>query len=262
MKTPEKLVLSLLCSAFMSSAHAWICTRCPDSRHWPSEAKCCGNCGAKKSMPNRPSAPAPTYVQPPTYIPQPTQTYTSSQRSQNDMSSYDGHHVHMTPLHLGAWGSYLAIPPGEYYSVYGICVNAMAVDVVDVYGLQVAYGYTIAKRDMYGLQIACGTSCGENMCGLQAGVILSASKTAEILQIGGLLSYALEKMTGVQISTFTRANDLHGMQLGFWNIATSASGLQIGAINYAERMSGMQIGAINVIKNSTVPFLPIMNMCF
>ena len=263
MRIIMKLVF-LMSLTFALSANAWICQMCSDSRDWPNEANRCGNCGANKSKSILPSAPAPTYVQPAPYTPQPqpTQTYISSRRPQNDMSSYDGHHVHMTPLHLGAWGSYLAIPPGEYYSVYGICVNAMAVDVVDVYGLQVAYGYTIAKRDMYGLQIACGTSCGENMCGLQAGAIIAASKTASVLPVGGLFSYAFNSMAGVQIATFTRTGDLHGMQLGFWNIATSVTGLQIGAINYAERMSGVQIGAINVIKNSTVPFLPIMNMCF
>ena len=172
MKVFEKPMFMFLCVAFMLPANAWICNvcsdprdwpseatccancgawicrQCPDSRAWPSDATCCGNCRAKKSMTIRPSTPAPTYVPPPTRAPQPTPAYVPPQRSQSDMSSYDGHHVHMTPLHLGAWGSYLAIPPGEYYSVYGICANAMAVDVVDVYGLQVAYGYTIAKRDM------------------------------------------------------------------------------------------------------------------
>lgn len=262
MKVSGKLILALFCLAFMYSAHAWVCSRCSDSRDWPVDARCCGSCGAKKAMTIRPYAPTPTHVPQATYTPQPTQTYMSSRRPQNDTSSYNGHHVHVTPLHLGAVGSYLAIPPGEYYSVYGICANAVAVDVVDVYGLQVAYAYTITKRDMYGLQIACGTSCGENMCGLQAGAIIATSKTASVLQIGGLFSYAFKRMSGMQLATFTRTDDLHGMQLGFWNIATSATGLQIGAINYTERMSGVQIGAINVIKNATVPFLPIMNMYF
>ena len=45
------------------------------------------------------------------------------------------------------------------------------------------------------------------------------------------------------------------------NNAKKVYGLQLGLVNLSED-AAFQIGLVNYIKNSKVPFLPILNVCF
>ena len=46
------------------------------------------------------------------------------------------------------------------------------------------------------------------------------------------------------------------------NLADYSEGFQIGLINRTEGMHGYQIGLINIIRDSQVPFCPILNVGF
>ena len=266
MKLALKIVLFLACAAVVTPARAWVCRSCHDSRIWPEDAKCCGNCGAKKPLPipkRAPARPAPASA-PPKYT-QSTATYVPAEPAYAQPEPQwerQEQRIYNTPFHLGLWGSYVAIPPGENYSVYGVSANLIATVVENVYGIQVAYAFSVVKREMYGLQIGLA-ALSNDMCGLQIGPLVAyAEKHADVLQLAGVFAFAGTSMSGAQLAAFTRTEDLHGVQIGVWNVATTASGMQIGAINYADSMSGIQIGAINIIKNSAVPFFPVVNMHF
>jgi hypothetical protein len=109
-------------------------------------------------------------------------------------------------------------------------------------GLQFAgfwAGANFASGDVTGLQIA-GILGGMNIAGNLKGV-----------QISGLL-------LGLNMAQNTR-----GLQLAtLYNQAEDMQGLQLGLVNICTRMRGVQIGLANVIKESKVPFFPIINASF
>ena len=73
----------------------------------------------------------------------------------------------------------------------------------------------------------------------------------------------VEDMHGLQVGLVNKAADMYGIQCGLiWNHAKCARGLQLGLINSAETMEGFQVGLVNIIKESPVPFLPIINAHF
>ena len=53
-----------------------------------------------------------------------------------------------------------------------------------------------------------------------------------------------------------------GAQVGFFNRSQSVKGLQLGFVNMTEEMKGVQIGLLNFIKNSSLPFMVIVNAKF
>jgi hypothetical protein len=74
-------------------------------------------------------------------------------------------------------------------------------------------------------------------------------------------------LKGVQISGLllglNMAQNTRGLQLAtLYNQAEDMQGLQLGLVNICTRMRGVQIGLANVIKESKVPFFPIINASF
>ena len=55
---------------------------------------------------------------------------------------------------------------------------------------------------------------------------------------------------------------LSGVQIGIVNFARKGAGLQLGGLNFCDDLCGVQIGVINYSAKSSVPVLPILNMCF
>ena len=53
-----------------------------------------------------------------------------------------------------------------------------------------------------------------------------------------------------------------GLQVGLVNATLEMTGVQIGIVNYTDFMVGFQIGIVNIIRESIVPFFPIVNFCF
>jgi hypothetical protein len=65
---------------------------------------------------------------------------------------------------------------------------------------------------------------------------------------------------GIQIGLWNEAQSIRGFQIGLVNVANSACGFQVGLINRAESAYGFQAGGINIIRESDMPFLPIVNI--
>lgn len=202
--------LSLIDLITMTAYAGWQCS-CGNY----STTKFCTSCG-KKEPPPKVNTP-------------PKRSYTPPKRSEPEW--YKGKQVMLTPIQIGFIGPDVATPPGEHYTVCGLCTDPFVSSVVNSYGIQIAGLSASTRKTMYGLQIS--------------GVATSAK------EIGG-----------VQIGCFNNANYGVGVQIGVVNQADNLSGLQIGAINKADRLEGVQLGVINTIKNADLPVLPIINASF
>ena len=146
-------------------------------------------------------------------------------------------------------GMRLSLVYGYHKDVMGLDLGAFVSAVEgDVFGLELSGLVNIVGSSSGSVQIAgIANNCYEDFCGCQLSGIANRA--------GGLLQ-------GGQIGCFNLAGDLSGIQLGVYNKATSAIGLQIGVVNEAATMQGIQIGLINMIRQSPVPFCPIVNMYF
>jgi hypothetical protein len=80
------------------------------------------------------------------------------------------------------------------------------------------------------------------------------------IQIGLYNSAARADLMGIQIGLWNEAQSIRGFQIGLVNVANSACGFQVGLINRAESAYGFQAGGINIIRESDMPFLPIVNI--
>ena len=86
----------------------------------------------------------------------------------------------------------------------------------------------------------------------------SSGAGTELAGLAGMTS----EIYGLQAAGFfVTANKVEGIQFSIVNNAKKVYGLQLGLINLSED-AAFQIGLINYIKNSKVPFLPIINICF
>jgi len=65
---------------------------------------------------------------------------------------------------------------------------------------------------------------------------------------------------GLQSALWNEAQTFSGIQVGLINLADYCNGFQVGLINRSEDMYGIQVGLVNVIRNSRVPFFPILNI--
>jgi hypothetical protein len=92
-----------------------------------------------------------------------------------------------------------------------------------------------------------------------------------------LLNMVGERYSGFQVGLFNLCGESRGFQVGLLNSTDSIgsglqvgivnstlemTGVQIGLVNYTDFMIGFQIGIVNIIRESIVPFFPIVNFCF
>jgi hypothetical protein len=131
--------------------------------------------------------------------------------------------------------------------------------------------------DVVGLRLNLPSGQCEQVTGLDLGII-GVSQYYNGIQINLWRNAVTDELAGWQIGIYNSAGvgDALGLQTGFWNEAGSlygvqvglvnlsdyAEGLQIGLINRVEVMHGYQIGLVNIIRSSTVPFCPIVNLSF
>ncbi|MEI6210279.1 MAG: hypothetical protein WCR06_01510 [bacterium] len=129
--------------------------------------------------------------------------------------------------------------------------------------------------DVAGLRLAVPYGINDSVTGVDIG-LWGKSDYAWAFQFNALHNKVRDRMGGLQVSCLNDAGDLTGMQVGLWNMAATAEGFQIGLLNLTDQMDGMQIGIINrtelmhgyqiglvnVIRESSVPFAPIINFCF
>jgi opacity protein-like surface antigen len=99
--------------------------------------------------------------------------------------------------------------------------------------------------------------------GIQLNLLRNDVKdTLNGMQIGCYNSAGFCDMLGLQAGFWNESKTFYGFQVGLVNLADYSKGFQIGLINRAEGLSGYQIGAINIIRDSKVPFFPIINAGF
>ena len=130
----------------------------------------------------------------------------------------------------------------------------------DVYGAQLA-GFGNVGLRVNGFQISGGGNCAAIVKGCQVGCG-NIALVVDGLQVAGELNSAY-RLRGLQCSAVVNSgNILDGVQLSAMNFSDTCRGLQIGVVNYANEMSGCQIGLCNIIRSSSVPILPVVNMRF
>jgi len=130
--------------------------------------------------------------------------------------------------------------------------------------------------DVAGLKINLPYGGNNTITGIDLGIASSSNRTSA-LQLN-LINVVREDFTGLQLGLFNLDGAASGVKLGLLmnnvdsmskgidigliNTALECHGLQIGLINYCEFMVGIQVGLINIIRESNVPFFPIINFCF
>ena len=149
-----------------------------------------------------------------------------------------------TPLQLSIWPPRLQVVP-DYIDVSGIKLNLPFGGNQTIVGLDAGIASTSHKTSA--LQVNLLNRVHEEYAGLQVGLLNQTGNSS-----------------GVQIGVLMNATDsiAKGIQIGLINTSLEMSGLQIGLINYTEFMTGFQIGVINIIRESIIPFFPIINFCF
>ena len=82
------------------------------------------------------------------------------------------------------------------------------------------------------------------------------------VQVGIYNSSGRADLVGVQLGLWNEAHSIRGVQVGLINVADAVTGVQLGIINRSEALYGFQCGIVNVIRESEMPFCPILNIGF
>lgn len=200
-----------------------------------------------------------------------------------------------TPVGIGL-ATPVTIPWGFDWDVFGLDVNLFYSDCNTMYGLEVAGGANIARKNMGGLQVAAacnfvnGDAYGAEVAifnlnngvfgGLGVDIFTMRRTTGGLMvdglgaanggnfygvEIAGLGSAVREDMWGFQAALGCNfARRAHGLQAALiYNQTADLHGAQIGLVNYAsECQGGFQIGLVNIIRTNRIPVLPIVNAYF
>ena len=144
-----------------------------------------------------------------------------------------------------------ASKPGDYV------VPVLAVGVVPP--LQIGS----ESSDVVGLRLGLPYASHNNVAGIDL-ALLATGTSGDFAGLQGALFYNRVDgtMRGVQVAPLNFADSVRGVQIGLLNGATSVSGVQIGLFNATRTLSGVQIGLGNYVEQSSVPFLPILNVRF
>lgn len=132
---------------------------------------------------------------------------------------------------------------------------------VDIVGLHLNFNGHIDQMTGFELGFA---GHANNFYGMQMNLL--RNEVVDVLagfQIGiGWNSAGRADIFGMQVGLWNGAGQLKGIQVGLINTAEFSNGFQVGLINRTEGMYGFQLGAINVIRDSQIPFCPILNVGF
>ncbi len=156
--------------------------------------------------------------------------------------------------------------PSEVYDIVGLRLNLFTGTHNNVGFLDIGVLANKVCGDLTGIQL-CGiwNEVDQRANAIQlAGIANSVKGDMVGLQISTVANYNLPtaNMNGFQIACVNTVGGLHGFQVGLYNETEELYGLQIGLVNMTQNCNGLQIGLINVIKDSTVPFMPILNFAF
>lgn len=86
---------------------------------------------------------------------------------------------------------------------------------------------------------------------------------APVYGVDASILYAgTDEVNGVQASLITTdSKKTTGLQFSLVNFSVKVAGLQLGIVNVADD-EAFQLGLVNIIRNSSVPCLPILNVRF
>ncbi len=144
------------------------------------------------------------------------------------------------------WPVWFAFNDTEDIDVVGLRLNLPSGQCEQVSGLDIG----LIGRSTY-------------FSGIQINLLRNDVKdTLQGWQIGGYNSAGLSDMLGVQTGLWNESKTMYGFQVGLVNLADYVKGFQVGLVNRAEGMHGYQVGLINIIRDSNVPFCPLLNIGF
>lgn len=153
--------------------------------------------------------------------------------------------------------------PGEDWDIFGLRINLIAGRSRDVYGFDFGLVYNDVKDEFNGLQVSGVVNViGRSDGAIQLAGILNRCRGDYVGCEFAAVNDVSKEMVGLQVGLFNWASVLSGVQLGLVNMIGAGSGLQIGLVNSARELDGLQIGIVNVIKDSTMPFAPLVNFAF
>ena len=126
--------------------------------------------------------------------------------------------------------------------IHGLKLNVWHAESEVVGGVDLGIFSTITTFS--GVQINAANLVQGKAVGLRIGLI-NGAKDCVGLAVGGL-NHTDALMKGVAV--------------GGANISAEVTGVQIGLFNYCHSMKGAQIGVVNIIKEKSMPFMPLLNM--
>jgi len=140
-------------------------------------------------------------------------------------------------------------------------------------GLQVGLFGNATAGNLTGVQVGLlGNQCRGRLNGIQGAVLFNEAAWARGIQLQAFMvgGNRADTFRGLQVSAAVvpagannAARQMNGWQVGLvFNRADEIHGVQIGLANYARRMTGLQIGLINIIRESSLPFFPIVHGSF
>ena len=154
--------------------------------------------------------------------------------------------------------------PPEQWDVVALRLDILVGRHRNFHGLDIGGLGNYTVGEMGGIGVAgLFNDCGSGKAAIQvAGAVNHSSWDYSGAQVSGLFSWTEGLHTGLQIAPANKAGRLSGVQIGALNMTGRGTGLQIGVVNVSEHLEGFQIGVVNVNRDSTVPFMPVINFAF
>lgn len=154
--------------------------------------------------------------------------------------------------------------PAEDWAVAGFRFNLFAGRHREMGGLDIGLLGNEVDGALAGVEIAgIWNRTGRGAAAVQAaGIANLCERDFTGMQAAGAFNWTGRTLTGVQVAFVNRAEVLAGLQVGAYNRIDNGSGVQIGLLNMARELEGLQIGLFNVNENSSVPYLPLVNLAF
>lgn len=156
-----------------------------------------------------------------------------------------------TAFQLGVWSPRMQLVPPEI-SVSGLKLNLPYGSNCQITGVDLGI-VSIAREQTSDLEA--------HVSALQVNLFNKTSGSFSGIQVG--LVNLSETSSGIVVGLVnSTAQQANGLEVGLVNTSLEFHGLQVGIVNYTEFLQGVQIGLVNIATKSTLPFFPIVNMCF
>ncbi len=156
-----------------------------------------------------------------------------------------------TAFQIGVWAPKVQLVPPEI-ALSGLKLNLPYGNNGQVTGLDI--GLVSINREQ-------NDQLSAHVSALQVNLWNSTNGVFAGVQVG-LYNEAVNS-SGIKIGLINNTSSIsRGVEVGLVNSALEFHGLQVGLINYTEFLTGVQVGIVNIATKSTLPFFPIINMCF